>query len=46
MMARQAGADIVEVEASHVVMVSQPKAVADHIVRAAEVVATPDRQTR
>jgi pimeloyl-ACP methyl ester carboxylesterase len=35
-MARRAGADIVEVDASHLVMVSQPEAVTDVIVRAAE----------
>jgi pimeloyl-ACP methyl ester carboxylesterase len=35
-MAERAGAQIVEVEGSHVVMVSQPKAVADVIVGAAE----------
>jgi pimeloyl-ACP methyl ester carboxylesterase len=34
-MAKRAGADIVEVDASHVVMVSQPQAVVDVIVRAA-----------
>jgi pimeloyl-ACP methyl ester carboxylesterase len=35
-MARRAGADITEVESSHVVMISQPEAVADVIMRAAE----------
>jgi len=35
-MARRAGSDIVEVESSHVVMVSQPQAVTDVIVTAAE----------
>jgi pimeloyl-ACP methyl ester carboxylesterase len=35
-MARRAGADIVEVEGSHVIMISQPQAVADHIVKAAQ----------
>ena len=35
-MAERAGADTVEVESSHLVMVSQPQAVADHIARAAE----------
>ena len=35
-MAERAGAQIVEVEGSHVVMVSQPQAVADVIVTAAE----------
>ena len=34
-MAERAGATITEVEASHVVMVSQPKAVADVILTAA-----------
>jgi pimeloyl-ACP methyl ester carboxylesterase len=34
-MAQRAGADVVEVEGSHVVMVSQPQAVADIIVKAA-----------
>jgi pimeloyl-ACP methyl ester carboxylesterase len=37
-MAERAGADIVEVESSHVVMVSQPQEVADLIVRAAQAV--------
>jgi pimeloyl-ACP methyl ester carboxylesterase len=35
-MARRAGAEIVEVDASHVVMVSQPQVVTDVIVRASE----------
>jgi pimeloyl-ACP methyl ester carboxylesterase len=34
-MAQRAGADVVEVEGSHVVMVSQPQAVADIIIKAA-----------
>jgi pimeloyl-ACP methyl ester carboxylesterase len=34
-MAQRVGADVVEVEGSHVVMVSQPQAVADIIVKAA-----------
>ena len=34
-MARRAGADLVEVEGSHVIMVSQPQAVVDLIVKAA-----------
>ena len=38
-MARRAGADITEVDSSHVVMVSQPQAVTDVILRAAETVA-------
>jgi pimeloyl-ACP methyl ester carboxylesterase len=39
-MARRAGADIVEVDASHLVMISQPQAVTDVIVRAAQATAT------
>ncbi len=42
-MARRAGADIVEVESSHVVMVSQPQAVTDHILKAAHAVAASRR---
>jgi pimeloyl-ACP methyl ester carboxylesterase len=38
-MAQRAGADIVEVEGSHVIMISQPQAVADVIVKAAQAVA-------
>jgi pimeloyl-ACP methyl ester carboxylesterase len=38
-MARRAGADIVEVEGSHVIMISQPQAVTDHILKAAQAVA-------
>jgi pimeloyl-ACP methyl ester carboxylesterase len=37
-MARRAGADIVEVEGSHVIMVSQPQAVTDLILKAAQAV--------
>jgi hypothetical protein len=37
-MAGRAGADIVEVDASYVVMISQPRAVTDHIVKAARAV--------
>jgi pimeloyl-ACP methyl ester carboxylesterase len=37
-MARRASADIVEVEGSHVIMISQPQAVTDHIVKAAQAV--------
>jgi pimeloyl-ACP methyl ester carboxylesterase len=37
-MARRAGADITEVESSHVVMLSQPQAVTDVILQAAEAV--------
>jgi len=40
-MARRAGADIVEVEGSHVIMISQPQAVTDHILKAARAVASP-----
>jgi pimeloyl-ACP methyl ester carboxylesterase len=42
-MARRAGAESVEVEGSHVVMVSQPQAVVDLIVKAARAVRPPDR---
>ena len=42
-MARRAGADIVEVEGSHVIMISQPQAVTDHILKAARVVADSHR---
>jgi pimeloyl-ACP methyl ester carboxylesterase len=42
-MARRAGADIVEVEGSHVIMISQPQAVADHILMAARAVASSHR---
>ena len=34
--AQRADADIVEVEGSHVIMISQPQAVTDHIVKAAQ----------
>ena len=37
--AQRAGADIVEVEGSHVIMISQPQAVTDHILKAARAVA-------
>ena len=37
-MAQRAGADIVEVEASHVVMISQPQAVTDLILKALDAV--------
>ena len=40
-MARRVGADITEVDSSHVVMVSQPQAVTDVILRAAETVTRP-----
>ena len=36
-------ADIVEVEGSHVIMISQPQTVADHIVKAAQAVAAAHR---
>jgi pimeloyl-ACP methyl ester carboxylesterase len=42
-MAQRAGADILEVEGSHVIMVSQPQAVADLIVKAAAAVSPSDR---
>jgi hypothetical protein len=38
-MAQRAGADIAEVEGSHVVMISRPQAVTDHILTAARAVA-------
>jgi hypothetical protein len=41
-MAQRAGA-IVEVEGSHVIMISQPQAVADHILKAAQAVAHSHR---
>jgi pimeloyl-ACP methyl ester carboxylesterase len=37
-MAERAGADIVEVEGSHVIMVSQPRVVTDHILKAVRAV--------
>jgi pimeloyl-ACP methyl ester carboxylesterase len=37
-MAQRAGADIVEVEGAHAIMVSQPQAVTDHILKAARAV--------
>jgi hypothetical protein len=42
-MAARAGADVVEVDSSHVVLVSQPQAVTDHIVKAATAVEASDR---
>jgi pimeloyl-ACP methyl ester carboxylesterase len=42
-MAQRAGADIVEVEGSHVIMISQPQAVTDHILKAARAVAVAHR---
>jgi pimeloyl-ACP methyl ester carboxylesterase len=41
--AQRAGADIVEVEGSHVIMISQPQAVAHHILAAARAVAVARR---
>lgn len=38
-MAQRASADIVEVDGSHVIMISQPQAVTDHILKAARAVA-------
>ena len=43
LMAQRAGADIVEVEGSHVIMVSQSAAVTDVIVKAAQAVAGSGR---
>ena len=37
-MAQRAGASIIEVEGSHVIMISQPQAVTDHILKAARAV--------
>ena len=37
-MAQRAGADIVEVEGSHVIMISQPQVVTDHILKAVRAV--------
>ncbi len=42
-MAQRAGAGIVEVEGSHVIMISQPQAVADHVLKAARAVADAHR---
>jgi pimeloyl-ACP methyl ester carboxylesterase len=41
--AQRAGADIIEVEGSHVIMISQPQVVADHIMKAARAVADSPR---
>jgi pimeloyl-ACP methyl ester carboxylesterase len=41
--ARRAGADIVEVEGSDVIMISKPEAVSEHILKAARVVAGTQR---
>jgi pimeloyl-ACP methyl ester carboxylesterase len=42
-MAQRAGADIVEVAGSHLIMVSQPQVVVDVIVKATRTVSSPDR---
>jgi len=42
--AQRAGADIIEVEGSHVIMLSQPRAVTDHILKAAHSVSTSPGQ--
>jgi len=42
-MAKRARADIVELEGSHVIMICQPQAVTDHIVKAARAVAESHR---
>jgi hypothetical protein len=42
-MARRAGAEITEIESSHVVMISQPEAVTEVIVKAARAVAASNR---
>jgi pimeloyl-ACP methyl ester carboxylesterase len=41
--AQRAGADIVEVEGSHVIMISQPQVVTDHILKAVRTVAASSR---
>jgi len=41
--AQRAGADIIEVEGSHVIMISQPQAVTDHILKAARAAADSHR---
>ena len=41
--AHRAGADIIEVEGSHVIMISQPQAVTSHILKAAQAVASSPR---
>jgi pimeloyl-ACP methyl ester carboxylesterase len=43
-MAQRAGADILELHGSHLIMVSQPQAVADRIVTAARAVGPSDRR--
>lgn len=41
--AQRAGADIIEVEGSHVIMISQPQVVTGHILKAAQTVAASPR---
>ena len=41
--AQRAGADIIEVEGSHVIMISQPQVVTDHILKAARAIAASPR---
>ena len=41
--AQRAGADIVEVEGSHVIMISQPQVVTEHILKAVQAVAGSHR---
>ena len=41
--AQRAGADIVEVEGSHVIMISQPQVVTDHILAAVQALADSHR---
>ena len=40
-MAKRAGAEITEVEGSHVIMISQPQVVTDTIMKALQTVAEP-----
>jgi hypothetical protein len=42
-MARRAGAEITEIESSHVAMISQPQAVTEVIMKAGRAVAASDR---
>jgi hypothetical protein len=41
--AQRAAADIIEVEGSHVIMISQPQVVTDHILKAVQAVASSHR---
>jgi hypothetical protein len=41
--AQRADADIVEVEGSHVIMISQPQAVTEHFLKAARAIADSHR---